>query len=189
MPKALHLQRLQVSSRVTYTLRKAQLHNNLQTWSFPIIRFIGGSETTSFGAKDFTFSLWAVSNDTTIEREVSKDTSFYQTYGIATTWFWIVHLSSFVKVLIYPLVSLIADIGGTLGLFVGFSFMTIWDGVEVGGYRANDHAYCLSLTKVSLVKSRWSTISDPGGWFWTRNSLHHIVGKLVWPDTELIQMN
>ena len=33
-------------------------------------RFIGGSETTSFGAKDFTFSLWAVSNDTTIEREV-----------------------------------------------------------------------------------------------------------------------
>ena len=35
-------------------------------------RFIGGSETTSFGAKDFTFSLWAVSNDTTIEREVEN---------------------------------------------------------------------------------------------------------------------
>ena len=29
MPKALHLQRLQVSSIVTYTLRKAQLHHNL----------------------------------------------------------------------------------------------------------------------------------------------------------------
>ena len=27
MPKALHLQRLQVSSIVTYTLRKAQIHN------------------------------------------------------------------------------------------------------------------------------------------------------------------
>ena len=41
------------------------------------------------------------------------------------------YLDTFLKVLIYPLVSLIADIGGTLGLFVGFSFMTIWDGVEV----------------------------------------------------------
>ena len=79
MPEALHLQRLQVSSIVTFTLRKAQLHYNLQTWSFSIIRFIGGSETTSFGAKDFTFSLWAVSNDTTIEREVSRNISLYQT--------------------------------------------------------------------------------------------------------------
>ena len=154
MPEALHLQRLQVSSIVTFTLRKAQLQN-LQTWSFSIIRFIGGSETTSFGAKDFTFSLWAVSNDTTIEREVSRDISFYQ-----TMWFWIVHLSSFVKVLIYPLVSLIADIGGTLGLFVGFSFMTIWDGVEVAGYLEQ----MIMLTVYFLVKS------DPGGQFWTRNS-------------------
>ena len=169
MPEALHLQRLQVSSIVTYTLRKAQLHHNLQTWSFSIIRFIGGSETTSFGAKDFTFSLWAVSNDTTIEREVSRNISLYQTYEIATMWFWIVHLSSFVKVLIYPLVSLIADIGGTLGLFVGFSFMTIWDGVEVTGYLEQ----MIMFTVYFLVKS------DPGGQFWTRNSLHHIVGKLV----------
>ena len=77
MPEALHLQRLQVSSIITFTLRKAQLHYNLQTRSFSIIRFIGGSETTSFGAKDFTFSLWAVSNDTTIEREVSRNISLY----------------------------------------------------------------------------------------------------------------
>ena len=29
--------------------------------------------------------------------------------------------------LIYPLTSLVAEFGGCLGLFMGFSFMTIWD--------------------------------------------------------------
>ena len=32
--------------------------------------------------------------------------------------------------LIYPWTALVADMGGTLGLFLGFSFMTIWDGAE-----------------------------------------------------------
>ena len=31
--------------------------------------------------------------------------------------------------LIYPFASLVAEFGGTLGLFLGFSFMTLWDGV------------------------------------------------------------
>ena len=31
--------------------------------------------------------------------------------------------------LIYPLTSLVAEFGGTLGLFLGFSFMAIWDKV------------------------------------------------------------
>ena len=30
------------------------------------------------------------------------------------------------EVLIYPITSLIAEFGGALGLFLGFSFMTIW---------------------------------------------------------------
>ena len=29
--------------------------------------------------------------------------------------------------LIYPWQSLVAEFGGALGLFLGFSFMTIWD--------------------------------------------------------------
>ena len=33
-------------------------------------RFIGDGHTSSSGAEDFLFSLWAVSNDTTVEREV-----------------------------------------------------------------------------------------------------------------------
>ena len=65
-------------------------------------RLIGDSQTSSSGAADFLFSLWAVSNDTTVEREV----------------------------LIYPWTAMVADMGGTLGLFLGFSFMTIWDGAE-----------------------------------------------------------
>ena len=33
--------------------------------------------------------------------------------------------------LLYPLTSLVAEFGGTLGLFLGFSFMWLWDGVEL----------------------------------------------------------
>ena len=32
--------------------------------------------------------------------------------------------------LIYPLQSLVAEFGGTLRLFLGFSFMTVWDGMQ-----------------------------------------------------------
>ena len=32
--------------------------------------------------------------------------------------------------LLYSLESLVAEFGGTLGLFLGFSFMAVWDGVE-----------------------------------------------------------
>ena len=31
--------------------------------------------------------------------------------------------------LIYPLSSLVAEFGGILGLFIGFSFMALWDGL------------------------------------------------------------
>ena len=30
----------------------------------------------------------------------------------------------------YPLESMVAELGGTLGLFIGFSFMMIWDGCQ-----------------------------------------------------------
>ena len=34
---------------------------------------------------------------------------------------------SFLQVIRYTLSSLVAELGGTLGLFVGFSFFTLWD--------------------------------------------------------------
>ena len=35
------------------------------------------------------------------------------------------------EVFLYPWTSLVAEFGGTLGLFMGFSFMTLWNGVEM----------------------------------------------------------
>ena len=35
------------------------------------------------------------------------------------------------EVLVYPLESLVAEFGGALGMFLGFSFLMIWDWVEL----------------------------------------------------------
>ena len=35
------------------------------------------------------------------------------------------------EVLVYPLTSLVAEFGGTFGLFVGFSFIMFWDTAEI----------------------------------------------------------
>ena len=63
----------------------------------------GRNRLPPFSTNHFLFSLWAVSNSTLVESEQ----------------------------LIYPLTSLVAEFGGLLGLFFGFSFMTIWDGLNV----------------------------------------------------------
>ena len=34
------------------------------------------------------------------------------------------------EVKIYPLISFISELGGSLGLFLGFSFMTLWDLID-----------------------------------------------------------
>ena len=34
-------------------------------------------------------------------------------------------------VYLFPLAALVAEFGGTLGLFLGVSFMTLWDGLEM----------------------------------------------------------
>ena len=56
----------------------------------------------TFPEDQIAFCLWAVSQNTHIEEEV----------------------------LVYSFESLIAELGGALGLFLGFSFMTIWDGLK-----------------------------------------------------------
>ena len=67
---------------------------------------VGERKRTSFQSDNFTFSLWAVSTNTKVKTEV----------------------------LIYPLSSLVAEFGGTLGLFLGFSFMALWDEIKLLGY-------------------------------------------------------
>ena len=64
---------------------------------------VGERTRTSFKSDNFTFSLWAVSKSTEVKTEE----------------------------LIYPLSSLVAEFGGTLGLFLGFSFITLWDKIPL----------------------------------------------------------
>ena len=59
----------------------------------------GKHEPVTLKTEHFAFSLWAVSSKTTIKTEQ----------------------------LIYPLASLVAEFGGTLGLFLGLSFITLWN--------------------------------------------------------------
>ena len=62
--------------------------------------YLGEKEPSLFKSGNLvSFSLWAVSDNTRVS----------------------------IEKLIYPLSSLIAEFGGTLGLFLGFSFLTLWD--------------------------------------------------------------
>jgi hypothetical protein len=45
--------------------------------------------------------------------------------------------------LLFPITSLVAEFGGTLGLFLGFSFMALWDDVE---------------TLVGVIRKLWKSI-------------------------------
>ena len=65
--------------------------------------FFGEPKKTHLNrTKDFLFSFFSHSNDTRVETET----------------------------LIYPLSSLVTEFGGVLGLFLGFSFMALWDGFK-----------------------------------------------------------
>ena len=66
-------------------------------------KLLGNKKEASFVTSKALISLWAVSNNTWVETEV----------------------------LLYPMASLVAEFGGTLGLFLGFSFMAVWDGLLV----------------------------------------------------------
>ena len=61
--------------------------------------FLGDRTPSSFKSEHFIFSLWAVSSKIKVETEE----------------------------LIYPMSTLVAEFGGTLGLFLGFSFISVWD--------------------------------------------------------------
>ena len=45
----------------------------------------------------------------------------------------------------YNLVSLVADVGGVLGLFIGFNFLLIWDWI-VWGIK-----YCMKKNKIVVM--------------------------------------
>ena len=65
--------------------------------------FLGDPSPSSFKSEHYIFSLWAVPSKTKVEKEE----------------------------LIYPMSTLVAEFGGTLGLFLGFSFISVWDNFDL----------------------------------------------------------
>ena len=101
------------------------------------------------------FALWAVSQNTQFEEEVQlvyldictlhlyssgMSVRVYELYSYITyirgktSFFGPKEHENYEKlnwqVLLYPFTSLMAEFGGSLGLFCGFSFLTIWDGLK-----------------------------------------------------------
>ena len=97
-----------------------QLTNCLKPCKYRQYAFIGELAQSVVKSEHFTFSLWAVSRETTVKTE---------------------HL-------IYPLSALVAEFGGTLGLFVGFSFITLWDKIIL--IKAFSH-----FVKLNSLKTNW----------------------------------
>ena len=64
---------------------------------------VGDKLPSAYHSEHFLFSINSVSNDTFVETEL----------------------------LVYPWTSLVAEFGGSLSLFLGISFMSLWDGVLV----------------------------------------------------------
>ena len=64
---------------------------------------LGEPSPSNFKSEHYIFSMWAVSSKTKVETEE----------------------------LIYPMSTLVAEFGGTLGLFLGFSFISVWDNFDL----------------------------------------------------------
>ena len=63
-------------------------------------------------------------------RVVATDLRDFNSFGVVFTY---ASLGTTVlrEYLIYPFDSLVSDFGGTLGLFVGFSFVALWDVIQL----------------------------------------------------------
>ena len=101
---------------------------------------VGEKKRTSFKSENFTFSLWAVSKSTEVKKK---------------------------EELIYPLSSLVAEFGGTLGLFLEFSFMTLWDKIHLPwhkGFRdVQSHLFWNNKLNNIFVKSfNWNASNCTG---------------------------
>ena len=79
--------------------------------------------------KEISFGLWAVSKYTEYEEEVLFWLS--NKYPTNIRYCFHINLLSYYQVLLYPFTSLLAEFGGCLGLFLGFSFVTVSDGMKV----------------------------------------------------------
>ena len=63
-------------------------------------------------------------------RVVATDLRDFNIFGVVFTY-GSLGTTVLREYLIYPFDSLVSDFGGTLGLFVGFSFVTLWDLIQL----------------------------------------------------------
>ena len=76
-----------------------ELTNCLKPCRYKKYGFATDGQPTVFETEEYVFSLWATSKYTKVSTEQ----------------------------LIYPMTSLVAEFGGALSLFLGISFMSLWD--------------------------------------------------------------
>ena len=98
---------------------------------------VGDRLPTSYKSENFLFSLNAMSNDTFVETEL----------------------------LVYPWTSLVAEFGGSLSLFLGISFMSLWEGVYV--FREGLHRICEIVSK-TYVKTASPTVETSFTHIWSK---------------------
>ena len=84
-------------------------------------KVVGENRRTTLHSKDFSFSLWAISKSTEVKQLNSID-SMQLNGSIPASVSQVKR-----EELIYPFSSFLAEFGGILGLFLGFSFMSLWD--------------------------------------------------------------
>ena len=108
---------------------------------------------STYGDEVCFVSLWVASSDTSIQTEVKlifiNFEVFYSNMADAQAIYWekvtvYLHYTTQIsptnwmylqdliwKVFLYPWTSLVAEFGGSLGLFLGISFMSVWDGLRI----------------------------------------------------------
>ena len=65
--------------------------------------------------------------------------------------------------LAYPFITLLADFGGVLGLFIGFNFLMIWDII----------VSVIEKIKAQSIYSKGSPFSEGGGILYARRPYHN----------------
>ena len=95
-----------------------QIYNLLKNAeSFEILQMTGCKEPCSYNKYSFASASAEV-----MPKIDGKPTSGWIVFWGASNRTWTEE-----EILLYPFTSLIAEFGGSLGLFLGFSFMAIWD--------------------------------------------------------------
>ena len=85
-----------------------------------------------------------------------------QTAGLCPVGLWVAspHTKVETEELIYPWTSLVAEFGGTLGLFLGVSCMTLWDwGRMVGGGVRGLQGRLFNWAE-EVIKLNWTTVTE-----------------------------